>query len=265
VAGGDQTWPKPVGIGDELAVHITNDVGALCGNEIIEEPEQCDDGNEIDGDGCDSNCTFTGCGNGIVTAGEQCDDGNLEPGDGCEPDCTVAVFQLLSGRRIAVRDRDGAPAKRRLSIVSRDPAIPAPALAGPGDPTLGGGVLRLANPSSGEEALFSLAASGWKVAPQPQGALGYVYREPRPSSAPCKKVVVRDGRLLRIICRGEGIDFTLNEPTQGSLSLSLQLGNDPPVCLSFGGRVIRDFGTGPRPLGRFVARDSPAPVECPLP
>ena len=30
--------------------------------------EVCDDGNLIDGDGCDSNCTVTACGNGITTA-----------------------------------------------------------------------------------------------------------------------------------------------------------------------------------------------------
>ena len=31
-------------------------------------PEECDDRNLADGDGCDSNCTITACGNGIATA-----------------------------------------------------------------------------------------------------------------------------------------------------------------------------------------------------
>jgi cysteine-rich repeat protein len=60
-----------------------------CGNGIVDPGEQCDDGNGIDGDGCDHNCTFTGCGNGIVTLGEQCDDGNLVDGDGCDHNCTL--------------------------------------------------------------------------------------------------------------------------------------------------------------------------------
>jgi len=51
--------------------------------------EECDDGNQVDGDGCDTNCTLTRCGNGIVTAGEECDDGNLRRGDGCSPTCTL--------------------------------------------------------------------------------------------------------------------------------------------------------------------------------
>src|SRR3989442_14828187 len=70
-----------------------------CGNGAVEPPEVCDDGNLVDGDGCDSNCTPTGCGNGIVTTGEECDDGNTESGDCCSatcvnenlpPDCSAA-------------------------------------------------------------------------------------------------------------------------------------------------------------------------------
>ena len=60
----------------------------LCGNGTVDAGEQCDDGNQVDGDGCDHNCTPTGCGNGVVTAGEECDDGNLVDGDGCDHNCT---------------------------------------------------------------------------------------------------------------------------------------------------------------------------------
>ena len=44
--------------------------------------EQCDDGNLIEGDGCDSNCRFTACGNGVRTDPEECDDGNTRNADG---------------------------------------------------------------------------------------------------------------------------------------------------------------------------------------
>jgi cysteine-rich repeat protein len=59
----------------------------LCGNGTPDPGEACDDGNAVNGDGCDQNCTVTACGNGIVTAGEQCDDGNLADGDGCTSTC----------------------------------------------------------------------------------------------------------------------------------------------------------------------------------
>ncbi|WP_146155956.1 hypothetical protein [Enhygromyxa salina] len=31
----------------------------LCGNAVADDGEACDDGNEVDGDGCDTDCTFT--------------------------------------------------------------------------------------------------------------------------------------------------------------------------------------------------------------
>lgn len=58
-----------------------------CGDGKLAFTEKCDDGNTVDGDGCDSNCTLTGCGNEIVTSSEECDDGNHLGGDGCGPSC----------------------------------------------------------------------------------------------------------------------------------------------------------------------------------
>jgi cysteine-rich repeat protein len=65
--------------------------GACNGNAVGE----CDDGNLVDGDGCDSNCTWPRCGNGITALDENgeeeaCDDGNDLNTDGCV-DCQLAV------------------------------------------------------------------------------------------------------------------------------------------------------------------------------
>ena len=64
-----------------------------CGDWMLrgtEGSEGCDDGNAVNGDGCDGNCTITACGNGITTAGEQCDDGNAINGDGCDDNCHIS-------------------------------------------------------------------------------------------------------------------------------------------------------------------------------
>jgi uncharacterized delta-60 repeat protein len=66
-------------------------IGSTCGNLAVDPGETCDDGNVVNGDGCDNNCTPTGCGNHVVTAGESCDDGNAVLGDGCRPDCTAEL------------------------------------------------------------------------------------------------------------------------------------------------------------------------------
>jgi cysteine-rich repeat protein len=65
-----------------------------CGNTIVDEGEECDDGNLTDNDGCDSNCTETGCGNGIVNQ-----DFN---GDGL-PDVDHPLFEYCDSRPIKGR------------------------------------------------------------------------------------------------------------------------------------------------------------------
>jgi uncharacterized repeat protein (TIGR01451 family) len=62
--------------------------GPVCGNNITEPPEECDDGNTISGDGCSATCTLESvCGNFIIEPPEQCDDGNTISGDGCSATC----------------------------------------------------------------------------------------------------------------------------------------------------------------------------------
>jgi cysteine-rich repeat protein len=88
----------------------------VCGNTLLENGEQCDDGNLLNGDGCTSLCIveFCGdiicnnyenfltcpcdcgncpviefCGDGIVQSGEECDDENNNNGDGCSATCQI--------------------------------------------------------------------------------------------------------------------------------------------------------------------------------
>jgi cysteine-rich repeat protein len=51
---------------------------STCGNGVVEEGEQCDDGNRENGDSCTNACRFNVCGDGFVRSGiEQCDSGAL--------------------------------------------------------------------------------------------------------------------------------------------------------------------------------------------
>ena len=60
-----------------------------CGNGVIDPEEGCDDGNTIDGDGCQGNCQLPVCGDGIVDAFEECDDGNTINDDACRNNCRL--------------------------------------------------------------------------------------------------------------------------------------------------------------------------------
>jgi len=68
----------------------------VCGNGIVEEGEQCDDGDDDDHDACGNDCTLCpatepGCGNGVVEPGEECDDGNTNDSDGCSNTCHIYI------------------------------------------------------------------------------------------------------------------------------------------------------------------------------
>ena len=54
-----------------------------CGDGVTTAPEQCDDGNTVDGDGCTNECIHTACGDGVAQPGEECDDGNAIDTDAC--------------------------------------------------------------------------------------------------------------------------------------------------------------------------------------
>ncbi|MBI4814898.1 MAG: choice-of-anchor D domain-containing protein [Deltaproteobacteria bacterium] len=65
-------------------------VPRVCGNGNLDPGEECDDGNIIDNDGCQGDCSRLGrCGNAAVDAGEDCDDGNLVSRDGCSALCRL--------------------------------------------------------------------------------------------------------------------------------------------------------------------------------
>ncbi len=86
--GADTTYASASG---ELMIDSENTGAGLCGNGIIDvyEFESCEDGNQINGDGCSAQCQLESCGDGILDPSEQCDDGNFEEGDGCSSVCTV--------------------------------------------------------------------------------------------------------------------------------------------------------------------------------
>jgi cysteine-rich repeat protein len=60
----------------------------VCGDGHTDPGEQCDDGNLVNGDDCDTNCTTPRCGNGVVDPGEDCDEGGATAA--CNADCSQA-------------------------------------------------------------------------------------------------------------------------------------------------------------------------------
>ena len=76
-----------IGIGG-CKITVVDD--GVCGDGFLDPGEECDDGNNISGDGCSAGCMVeTACGDGVLDVGEGCDDGNNRNGDGCSANCMV--------------------------------------------------------------------------------------------------------------------------------------------------------------------------------
>jgi outer membrane protein assembly factor BamB len=166
----------------------------------------------------------------------------------------------VGGRRLGVRDVAGQPGRRSLRTLSNDASIAVAPPGSAGDPRVSGAVLTLLNPTTLESASLPLPAAGWQGLGSPSGARGYRYVDGAGTYGPCNRVTLKP-KLLSARCSGRNapFPFTLDEPSQGSLTVSLTIGD--PVesqCVTFGGDVRKDVGTAnPGPAGSFSALDAP--------
>lgn len=73
-----------------------------CGDGVRDDGEECDDGNNVDDDGCSARCVVENCedpdgcgvsrprppcGDSVLQPDEECDDGNRDSNDGCDGLC----------------------------------------------------------------------------------------------------------------------------------------------------------------------------------
>ena len=66
----------------------------ICGDGVVVAPEQCDDGNRIDGDCCDANCRFEPAGTVCGDATDPCLEARCDGAGGCDAEgltCRVPV------------------------------------------------------------------------------------------------------------------------------------------------------------------------------
>jgi len=173
----------------------------------------------------------------------------------------------VRGTKLKVSDRAGDPSARMISVLAKDPLIVTDPPGSTGDPTLGGATLRLVNPVTLESATISLPAGAlWTALGSPPGSAGYRYRTSVGGNGACASLEARPGKL-QARCLGTlgTIPFSLDEPSQGALTVSVQLGSAAPQCATFGGTIRRDAGTGnPGPTGVFSAQNAPAATgDCP--
>jgi streptogramin lyase len=212
----------------------------------------CCDGFDNDSDGVIDYPWDPGCTNPRAAS---------EVGSGGERPAGIPV----SGRTLTVSDDPADADRRQLRVSSRDGSIPIPSARTVADPSRNGAVLQVGNPATGEWASIDLPASGWSIVGKSDSPKGYKYRDRDLANGPCRIVLVKQGKL-KLKCQGGGIGLTLDEPEgQGLLVVSLQFGGMAPLCMEFGGRVVRDQAADGGELGLFKAKGASAPGACAQP
>ncbi|MGH7788941.1 MAG: hypothetical protein ACRERC_18870, partial [Candidatus Binatia bacterium] len=217
---------------------------------------------DLDTDGVGDACDAQTCGDTVVEDGEECDDGNTTGGDGCEADCGLTAV-LVAGTKLVLKDNPAGD-ERTLLVLLKDAGIAAPA-GSEQNPTIGGARLELFNEATGERATVDLPAAGWVGIGTPAGAKGYKYRDSARLLGPCKLAFIKPGRALKASCRGTAVAFTLNEAAQGSVQVSLRSGagnGGLKFCSRFGGTVLADRPSVDDEAGLFQAKTAAAPPGC---
>jgi cysteine-rich repeat protein len=237
-----------------------------CGDGVVDPGEECDDGGNADGDGCQGSCEVQEC---FTCTGSP---SSCEPitqcggGDGCCPsgctaktdtDCTA----LISASHLLVVDIVGHP--NQLIAASKDAAIDTTVATGM-NPVADGAYLFAYNtlagfPTSVCIPLVTTGAAKWTARLDKAGNPVFRYTDKAATEGPCRSVIVRNGKRLRIICRESatiGFFLPVYEP-----SVTVRLTSGPhEYCMVFEGSAIKRFGAGVFDVGNVAA-----PVSCPSP
>jgi hypothetical protein len=183
-------------------------------------------------------------------------------GDGVGDACDAESLLLLSGKKLIVSDKGATD--RKVIVRSKDSNVVSPEPASSSDPTMAGAELLLYNAETTETATLNLPAGDWKGIGNPPGVKGYKYKDSIQQNGPCRTVIVKPGGLIKAVCKGNGIGFSLDEASQEELSVTLAMGS-LRQCIVYGGTVIKDQGVAGSQPGLFKAKNAPAGGVCPVP
>jgi Raf kinase inhibitor-like YbhB/YbcL family protein len=140
--------------------------------------------------------------------------------------------------------------------LGKDATVTVGPAGGTGDPQCtgaggGGGSVRIVASGGAGDVTIPLACSGWTT-----NGPNTLYKYKDTTNTTCTKVLVKNGVLVKAICKGSQIAIDLN----GSMSpvAVVTTLNSQQYCTEFGGNLVHD-GSDDK---TFLRKDAPAPSAC---
>jgi len=130
--------------------------------------------NLVGGDGNAEPDTFVHdryCGDGVVDPGEQCDDGNDVGGDGCENDCVPTICTggtTIAKLKVVLKRLGGVAADEQLAVTGR--LVLAPGVPATVDPAADGAQIRVTDLGVPGAPILALTSLTTPVPSGPRGA-----------------------------------------------------------------------------------------------
>lgn len=196
----------------------------------------------------------------LIVGAPYDDDGGNASGSTC-------VYDLEPGQNvggtIVISDRvPEDPGRSSLRFNASPSSIAAPTPGSPADPRCGasnGGSIRVKSNASGQDFSQALPCARWEAIGDAANPKGYQYVDAEYVDGPCRRIVVRAGRL-RARCAGRtsplAYDLQIGQ-SQAPVTLLLTVGAET-YCARFGGVVTRDGSNG----RSFAARRAPTTTAC---
>jgi hypothetical protein len=167
-------------------------------------------------------------------------------------DGLLSTTHPVAGKRFLARNDDRKPARNRVKVLAKAGTVDAAGPGSLGDPTVHGGVLTLVMATT--EQVWELPAEGWTALGRGRG---YRYADRAGTVGPVRTVVVKDGRLLKVVGRGDGLELPLEvDPAPVVVSLATGITSH---CMTF--EVMQTLRLG----RKLRATKAPAPPSCTAP
>ena len=163
---------------------------------------------------------------------------------------TTLPTEFLAGKKLLLKDNPGKPTKRKLVVLAKDQSLTLGGGNGSADdPVEHGGSLRVRSAAGGFDTFYPLDG-GWKYLKKQGANKGYKFK----GGSPVKTVLVKPGKLIKIVAKGSGLGHDLTtDPDPVHVTLTV---GSRRYCMTFGG--AKKFSDGKK----YLAKGAPQATSC---